>query len=145
MSGSDMYAMYQLLAIAKYEDRYVIPTAHAEAGDPQELAHRLEETATDCSLNYDGGPGMGGSGPFGESSGGATPIAVENFHMLKQRQTGTSVVDPGDAPRRVNLLNWDGKGAGADLMPPREGEHRGAPDVAVTGGEGDAGHVEPRP
>ena len=26
--------MYRLLAIAKYEDRYVIPTAHAEAGAP---------------------------------------------------------------------------------------------------------------
>jgi nitrate reductase beta subunit len=88
---------------------------------------------------------MGGSGPFGESSGGSTPIAVENFHMLKQRQTGTLVVDPGDAPRRVNLLNWDGKGEGKNLMPPRPGESRGAPSVATTGGEGDAGHVEPRP
>ena len=26
---------------------------------------------------------MGGSGPFGEGSGGDTPLAVENFRMLK--------------------------------------------------------------
>ena len=25
-----MYAMYRLLAIAKYDERYVIPTAHVE-------------------------------------------------------------------------------------------------------------------
>ncbi|TDC72300.1 nitrate reductase subunit beta, partial [Actinomadura sp. 7K507] len=56
MTGEDMYDMYRLLALAKYDERYVIPTAHAEQ------AHGLEELATDCSLNYEGGPGMGGSG-----------------------------------------------------------------------------------
>ena len=61
---------------------------------------------------------MGGSGPFGESSGGPHPIAVENFHALRQRQTSDEVVDPADTGRRVNLLNWDGKGAASDLMPP---------------------------
>jgi nitrate reductase beta subunit len=119
MTPEDIEDMHRLLAIAKYDERYVIPTAHSEAGDPRDLAHRLEETATECSLDYEGGPGMGGSGPFGESSGGATPVAVENFHMLKQRQTSDTVVDPADKPRRVNLLNWDGKGEGKDLMPPR--------------------------
>ncbi len=144
MTPEDIEDMHRLLAVAKYEERYVIPTAHAEAGDPQQLAHQLEESATECSLDYDGGPGMGGWGPFGESSGGVTPIAVENFHMLKQRQTGDRPVDPGDAPRRVNLLNWDGKGEGSDLMPPRPGGHRGSPDVAGTGDDG-PGRVEPRP
>ena len=108
-----------------------------------DLAHRLEETATECSLDYDGGPGMGGSGPFGESSGGATPIAVENFHMLKQRQTSDTFVDPSDRSERVNLLNWDGKGAGRRLFPRKAGEDRGAPDLAGTGDS--AGDVEPRP
>ena len=65
MTGADVQDMYRLLAIAKYDERYVIPTAHAEQ------AHELEELATECSLDYEGGPGMGGSGPFGESSGGA--------------------------------------------------------------------------
>jgi nitrate reductase beta subunit len=119
MTPEDIEDMHRLLAVAKYEERYVIPTAHMEGSDPNVLAHRLEETATECSLDVDGGPGMGASGPFGESSGGVTPIAVENFHMLKQRQTSETLVDPSDTPRRVNLLNWDGKGAGKDLMPPR--------------------------
>jgi nitrate reductase beta subunit len=113
MTGEQIYDMYRLLAIAKYEERYVIPPAHAEQ------AHKLEELATECSLNYDGGPGMGGSGPFGESSGGVTPVAVENFHLLKTRQTSDTIVDPADKASRVNLLNWDGKGAPAGLFPPR--------------------------
>ena len=112
MTGEQMYDMYRLLAIAKYDERYVIPPAHAEQ------AHSLEELATECSLDYDGGPGMGGSGPFGESSGGPTPIAVENFHMLRDRQTADTVVAPPDKASRVNLLNWDGKGRPAGLFPP---------------------------
>ena len=51
MSEEDMYDMYRLLAIAKYDERYVIPAAHAEQ------AHSLEELATECSLDYEGGPG----------------------------------------------------------------------------------------
>jgi nitrate reductase beta subunit len=119
MTPEDIEDMHRLLAIAKYDERYVIPSAHSETGDPRQLAHQLEETATECSLDYEGGPGMGGSGPFGESSGGTAPIAVENFHMLKQRQTSDTMVDPGEPVRRVNLLNWDGKGSGHELFPPR--------------------------
>jgi nitrate reductase beta subunit len=113
MSEEDMYDMYRLLAIAKYDERYVIPPAHAEQ------AHSLEELATECSLNYEGGPGMGGSGPFGEGSGAPTPIAVENFQMLQDRQTSETLAAPGDKGSRVNLLNWDGKGAPTGLFPPR--------------------------
>ena len=112
LTGADLNAMYRLLALAKYEDRYVIPSAHAEQ------AHSLEELATGCSLDYEGGPGM--SGPFGESSGQPTPIAVENFHMLRDRQTSDSMAAPEDKTGRVNLLNWDGKGKPAGLFPPRE-------------------------
>ena len=42
---------------------------------------------------------MGGSGPFGESSGGAAPIAVENFHLLRDRQTTDTIVAPADKAR----------------------------------------------
>jgi nitrate reductase beta subunit len=52
MTGADMQKMYRLLAIAKYDERYVIPAAHAEE------AHDLESIATDCPLNAEGGPGM---------------------------------------------------------------------------------------
>ena len=113
MTGEQLYDMYRLLAIAKYEERYVIPPAHAEQ------AHSLEELATECSLDYEGGPGMGGSGPFGEGSGGTSPIAVENFQMLQARQTSDTVVSPDDKASRVNLLNWDGRGAPPGLFPPR--------------------------
>jgi nitrate reductase beta subunit len=113
MTGEQMYDMYRLLAIAKYDERYVIPPAHAEQ------AHSLEELATECSLDYEGGPGLGGSGPFGEGSGGTSPIAVENIRMLQTRQTSDTLVSPADKASRVNLLNWDGKGAPEGLFPPR--------------------------
>ncbi|MFE6287744.1 nitrate reductase subunit beta [Streptomyces sp. NPDC057877] len=112
MTGERMYDMYRLLALAKYDERYVIPPAHAEQ------AHRLEESATECSLDYEGGPGMGGSGPFGEASGGAAPIAVENFRALRDRQTSETPAAPVDKETRVNLLNWDGKGSPPGMFPP---------------------------
>jgi nitrate reductase beta subunit len=46
---AELEEMYRLLAIAKYEDRYVIPKAHAEH------ASRLEAEHAGCSL--EGGPG----------------------------------------------------------------------------------------
>lgn len=114
MTGEQLYDMYRLLAIAAYDERYVIPPAHAET------AHRLEELGTECSLDYDGGPGMGGSGPFGEGSGGPVPLALENFHALKQRQTSDGLASPEDKSSRVNLLNWDGKGRPDGMFPPSE-------------------------
>jgi nitrate reductase beta subunit len=104
MTEEEIFEMYRLLAIAKYDDRYVIPAAHAEA------ARDLEELG--CSLDVEGGPGVYESGPFGEASGRPIPVAVENFHALRQRQT-TEVLIPVEAVR-VNLLNWDGKGADSE-------------------------------
>jgi nitrate reductase beta subunit len=55
--------LYRLLAIAKYDDRYVIPPAHAED------AGRLgQHEQLFCSLDTEGGPGMGGTGPYGVQS-----------------------------------------------------------------------------
>ncbi|SDB84009.1 respiratory nitrate reductase beta subunit [Sanguibacter gelidistatuariae] len=112
MTGTEIEEMYRLLAIAKYEDRYVIPSAHAEQ------AAELEELA--CSLDYEDGPGMGGAGPFGSSSGPAVPVAVENFHVLQDRQTA----DRPSTPGRVNLLNWDGNGTAGGLFPPRSARQK---------------------
>jgi nitrate reductase beta subunit len=86
MSGPQIEEMYRLLAIAKYEERYVIPTA--AMGD----ARRLEESAlpAECSLDGEGGPGMGGGlGPFGEDSGRRQLplVSLESFHALRRRQT----------------------------------------------------------
>ncbi|MFC4137555.1 MULTISPECIES: nitrate reductase subunit beta [unclassified Microbacterium] len=111
MTGTEIEEMYRLLAIAKYEERYVIPPAHYEQ------AHDLEEMA--CSLDYDGGPGMGGAasgGPFGAASGQSVPVAVENFHALADRQTA----DRPSTGGRVNLLNWDGNGHPDGLFPPED-------------------------
>jgi nitrate reductase beta subunit len=110
MTAAEVTEMYRLLAIAKYDQRYVIPSAYAERG------HALEEAA--CSLDFDGGPGMLESGPFGEASGRPVPVSVETFHALRQRQTGEGVADPGTRGATVNLLNWDGRGT-EGLFPPR--------------------------
>ncbi len=99
MDEETLYEMYRLLAIAKYEDRYVIPKAHAET------ARDLEELA--CAVDYGENSGSA-SGPFGEVSGRPVPVAVETFHALKERQT-TEVIIPVEAVR-VNLRNWDGLG-----------------------------------
>lgn len=91
MQPVEIEEMYRLLAIAKYEDRYVIPTA--AVGD----ARRLEESALPrgCSLGYEGGPGMGGDGPFGRDSGRRhlPVVSVENFPVLRKRQTSDAPDD----------------------------------------------------
>lgn len=46
--------MYRLLAIAKYKDRFVIPTAHRE-----NVENLLREQG-ECGLDFSGGPGSCG-------------------------------------------------------------------------------------
>jgi len=120
MTGTTMYAMYRLLAIAKYADRYVIPKAHEERG------HELEELG--CSLDYDEGPGMYESASFGEASGRPVPVAVETFHALRQRQTSEGISPPESMRGRVNLLNWDGVGTPPGLFPEAPGAPGPAPE-----------------
>ncbi|MEV0316710.1 nitrate reductase subunit beta [Nonomuraea fuscirosea] len=110
LRGEQVEGMHRLLALAPYAERYVIPKAHAEQGA------QLEELG--CSLDYDGGPGM--TGPFGEASGLPAPVAVENFHALRERQTGENLDDADELRGRVNLLNWDGKGTPDGLFPRRK-------------------------
>jgi nitrate reductase beta subunit len=124
MTGEQIYDMYRLLALAKYDERYVIPPAHAEQ------AHSLEALGTECPV---------GSGPFGEGSGAPVPIAVENFTMLRNRQLSDTLAAPDDKASRVNLLNWDGKGSPTGLFPPRA--DAAAPDE---GDVGDVGETDPR-
>ncbi|GAA5106486.1 nitrate reductase subunit beta [Haloechinothrix salitolerans] len=72
MSADDMESLYRLLAIARYEERYVIPAAHRE--DAADLA-MLD---TGCSLDVPGGPGMGGEpGGPAVSLGMPTPRGKE--------------------------------------------------------------------
>ena len=113
LTEEQMYSMYRLLALAKYEERYVIPTAYADA-EPRSM----EEPG--CSLSFEGGPGMYESGPFGEASGRPVPVAVESFHALRHRQTSEGMAANETRPPRVNLLNWDGRGAPAGMFPGSE-------------------------
>lgn len=53
MTGTEVERMYRLLSVAKYEDRYVIPTTHPE------VQRQLEDFA--CALDGEGGVGMTGA------------------------------------------------------------------------------------
>jgi nitrate reductase / nitrite oxidoreductase, beta subunit len=55
MTGAEIEDMYRLLAIAKYDDRYVIPKAH------REVAENLSARQGGCGLDFAGGPGSCGA------------------------------------------------------------------------------------
>jgi nitrate reductase beta subunit len=119
LTPTEIEAMYRLLAIAKYEHRYVIPSA---AGSD---AHRLDALATGCSLDSDGGPGMT-----------AFDVMDDKFHLTAHSATQPSDTNgaaaPADKARRINLLNWDGKSTnGLFAAPPAHGpDANGAQQVA---------------
>jgi len=107
-AAADVEDLYRLLAIAKYEDRYVIPPAHAE--DAGQLAAQHEQLF--CSLDSEGGPGMGGNGPPGATD-------VEAFHPAAGAgEQGT--FKAGDGRVHFNLFGWDGRGSSPHLFPDRE-------------------------
>ena len=81
MDQESIYEMYRLLAIAKYEDRYVIPAAHTEQ------AKNLENMGQSSGCSLDGVDLGANSGPFGQASGNPVPVTIENFHIMKDRQT----------------------------------------------------------
>jgi nitrate reductase beta subunit len=66
MSVAEIEEMYRLTAIAKYDDRYVIPLAHREVAD------NLEERQGGCGLDFAGGPGSCGAAAD-EAEGEAGP------------------------------------------------------------------------
>ncbi|AOM82176.1 nitrate reductase subunit beta [Salisediminibacterium beveridgei] len=51
LTEKDIQEMYRLLAIAKYEDRFVIPVSEKEYADD------LYQMQGECGLDFDGGPG----------------------------------------------------------------------------------------
>ena len=78
MTPEAMEQMYRLLAIAKYDERYVIPQAHYER------AYDLEEMG--CSLDFEGGPGAGGAGPYASTMGNVVPVTIESYASVKARR-----------------------------------------------------------
>ncbi|QIS04190.1 nitrate reductase subunit beta [Nocardia brasiliensis] len=106
-------ALYRLLAIAKYEHRYVIPTGATTQ------AHQLDALATGCSLDNTGGPGMT-----------AYDTINTKFHL-----TDTNNATPQEKTTRINLLNWDGKST-SGLLPSAKNGTTGAEEPNGTNGNG---------
>jgi nitrate reductase beta subunit len=85
MTVDDVEDMYRLLAIAKYDDRYVIPKAHREMGD------RLMEQQGTCGLDFEGGPGNCGAIAYDSQA------ENEAFMLPQANRTGLDVVQmPGN-------------------------------------------------
>jgi nitrate reductase beta subunit len=77
LTGAELERMYRLLAIANYEDRYVIPQAHAELGE------RLMQEQGGCGLDFAGGPGnCGAVDPRPDTSSPHVPYDGERFHLI---------------------------------------------------------------
>jgi nitrate reductase / nitrite oxidoreductase, beta subunit len=133
MEPQEMEDMYRLLAIAKYEDRYVIPLAH------KELAHELAEQrgtagldfassrapaadgnlneAYSCSLDFAGGPGSCASSA--ESGGGRNEAfyAMKAELEKKAKDLGSRVAEPNvqifKNKKDFQAFHLKGQGAGA--------------------------------
>ncbi|MFZ1653247.1 MAG: nitrate reductase subunit beta [Candidatus Nanopelagicales bacterium] len=88
MTGQEMEAMFRLLGIAKYEDRYVIPTAHSE------VAAAFADELPGCSVDWEASPG---GGAMGESQ--PVPVTIESFHLTKQRMEAEKYSDVEEGPR----------------------------------------------
>ncbi|UNO38564.1 nitrate reductase subunit beta [Streptomyces sp. MST-110588] len=113
MSTDGIEDMYRLLALAKYDERYVIPTSYAATAPADGLD-------AGCGLDGDGGPGM---------------YEADAFHapLVSGHEPGRGgEPGPGGEPEhagvslrgRVNLLNWNGEGRPDGLFPRAEGGTR---------------------
>ena len=80
MEPAAVEQMYRLLAIAKYDERYVIPKAHREGCD--------EPHGMGCSLDVDGGPGMQNAGFCGSNRRYPVPVSIESFAASQARRDG---------------------------------------------------------
>ncbi len=82
MTPEAMEEMYRLLAIAKYEDRFVVPPAH------RELAGELAEQQGSCGLDFPGGPGACVDGAGSADGNGAVAHSNGEFHLHVQQNNG---------------------------------------------------------
>jgi nitrate reductase beta subunit len=74
LTAPELERMYRLLAIANYEDRYVIPKAHAELGE------RLMEQQGACGLDFAGGPGNCGAVEGRPQT--SSPVITPDFNLI---------------------------------------------------------------
>ena len=64
-----------------------------------------------CSLDTDGGPGMGGEGPPGSG-----PHGIHAYRPTGSPQAGQTF-QADDGSSRFNLLGWNGKDPAPNLFP----------------------------
>jgi nitrate reductase beta subunit len=83
MTTEAMEEMYRLLAIAKYEDRFVVPPAH------RELAAELAAQQGSCGLEFDGGPGACGDRDPTPADAGLAGFP-EAIHVDRQGHNGSN-------------------------------------------------------
>jgi nitrate reductase beta subunit len=84
MSAQEIEDMYRLCAIAKYDDRYVIPLAH------REIADNLEARQGGCGLDFAGGPGSCGPGfDAAEADGPGGAETIDLLAMAEARDGGS--------------------------------------------------------
>jgi nitrate reductase beta subunit len=88
MTPREIEDMYRLLAIAKYEDRYVIPPAH------KELAHELDEQQGSCGLDFAGGPGSCATEAAGNGGRNEAFYAAKEEFEKKAHELGGRVTAP---------------------------------------------------
>ncbi|SIK84403.1 nitrate reductase subunit beta [Mycobacteroides abscessus subsp. abscessus] len=104
MTGEQIYEMYRLMAISKYNERYVIPRAHMED------AHNLEEIG--CSLESDGGPGMLYDDAFSGTGARPNPVSAGSY------------ANTARADGKVNIFMWDGNSRPDAMFPNTAGSTR---------------------
>ena len=93
LTGPELERMYRLLAIADYEDRYVIPQAHAELGE------RLMQEQGGCGLDFEGGPGNCGAVDPRPGHVLAHVVDGESFHLIDILQRASARRMRRRAPR----------------------------------------------
>ncbi len=82
MTGDEIKEMFRLLAIAKYEDRFVVPPAHTE------LAENLMKEQGECGLDFAGGPG--GCGQRETNPDGMTAAEELDFDLVQIALNGAA-------------------------------------------------------
>ena len=94
MTQDAIRRMYRLLAVAKYDERYVIPLAHVEGGgsvDP--AAHLGLEELPGCTVGGPSGSPYGGNVGAPRRPGEPVPVSIEAFHVTRSRATADRYAD----------------------------------------------------
>ncbi|HVV23554.1 MAG TPA: nitrate reductase subunit beta, partial [Pseudonocardiaceae bacterium] len=92
MTAADVEDLYRILAIAKYDERYVIPKVHAEDTGRLQAQH--------CSVGY---------------PGGVADLGAHTEDTLAASGAGSQFRDD-EGRLRFNLLGWNGSGKPTHLF-----------------------------